>query len=221
MSTLTELKARILAYLIDATGASFTNSTVEEAVRQALDEYTRNLPLTKDTVITLPGAGKEVALNGLTGIIDLLSMYYPYNTLLTLDAQADNQVLGWFMWFDDAQPMATVRCRVPLEASHDMRIKYTTSHTISGLDSASITTLYPLHESMFVRGCAGYAAISRTVDKIEQRQYGTGSKEPDQLRQWAFEQINIYKRDLTNLKRYGTPNDLTPRWSVDQWDTNL
>jgi hypothetical protein len=219
-ASLSQLKTRILSYLIDATGINFTDSTLTEGIHQALDQYTIYLPLTIDTVITLPGDGAEVALNAFPDLVDLLTVHYPYDSTLGTDQQPSNQVTGWYLWHDDTQPLVTIRSRVPLQLNTEMRLCYTQPNTISGLDGSAITTLASLHESAFVRGAAGYAAMSRSIDKVESRQFGNSTREPDQIGAWADKNIASYILALTNLKHYGIPSAGHPAWSMDAWDSN-
>ena len=55
MSTLAEMRDRVEAVLMDAANAIWDADTVDEAIRQVLDEYNQVCPLSVETMITLPG----------------------------------------------------------------------------------------------------------------------------------------------------------------------
>ena len=61
MSTLAQLRDRVEALLMDTTNAIWDTGTIDEAIRQCLDEYNGVFPLTMETVIVLPGDGREIA----------------------------------------------------------------------------------------------------------------------------------------------------------------
>jgi hypothetical protein len=137
-------------------------------VRQVLGDYNQVNPRALETVITLPGDGREIALSGLDGLIQVTDVWWPY------DSDADEvwpteKPVGFRLWWDDGSPVLflTHLYGTQPQADDEMRIFYTASHTIQNLDSASSTTPIASHEFMIVRGAAGLACLGRGVDLNE------------------------------------------------------
>lgn len=156
---------------MDPTNALFTTAIVDAALRQILGDYTQANPLTTEVVITLPGAGREIALSGLDGLIQVLDVWFPYDSTAveTQDFASLQKPRGFRVWWDDGAPVLFLNT-VPnsqQQAGDELRIWYTKAHTIQNLDSASTTTPLPSHEYMLVRGAAGLACLGRAADLNE------------------------------------------------------
>ncbi len=167
-STLAQLEARVANLLYDATNAVFSTATIDEGLRQALERYSDAAPLTRETVITLPGDGREIALNGIADLLQVTEVWWPYATT-GAEVWPPNRVKGFRLWWDDAQPvlfLTDILGDQP-QSGDSLRIWYTKPHTIQNLDSASVTTLPAPHETLLVRGAAGYACLARSVDLNE------------------------------------------------------
>ncbi|HEX9596946.1 MAG TPA: hypothetical protein VF982_08725, partial [Anaerolineales bacterium] len=105
MSTLAQLRDRVEALLMDTANAIWDTGTIDEALRQSLDEYNGVFPLTMETVISLPGDGREIALNSLAGLIEVLEVWWPYDSDASSETWPPNKVRGFRLWWDDAQPV--------------------------------------------------------------------------------------------------------------------
>lgn len=218
MTAIADFRARILAVLVDAGAAIFTNAIVDEALSQALSEYNEALPLAMETVLTLPGAGREIALNGLAGLRRVTEVYWPFDSLS--EPWPPNRVRGWYVYWDDAQPVLylnNIEGDEP-QLNDELRLWYTVSHTIDGLASAGETTIPAEHETLLVSGAAGHAALARTVDLIEVAgadMYATGL-----LGVWAQRKIKEFRDALARLQkahaRAGEP--FAKGWKLDKWD---
>jgi hypothetical protein len=164
MSNLTELRARVLQLLTDTTPTHFTANQVDESIHRALDEYSQYNPLQGETLLDLPGGGWEVALNGISALLRVMAVHWPYDSTLDEDDQHENLVSHWFLWWDDAQPIVTVVTSdnsMPAE-DDELRIWYELAQTIDGLGDGTVTSLPELHESMLVLGGAAFAAMSQS-----------------------------------------------------------
>jgi hypothetical protein len=69
MADLATYRTRILQSLQDTGSAIWSTDAIDEAVRYALHAYNLVLPLEKTSVISLPGDGREIALDGLAGLM--------------------------------------------------------------------------------------------------------------------------------------------------------
>jgi hypothetical protein len=164
MSNLTELRARVLQLLTDTTPTYFTANQVDESIHRALDEYSQYNPLQGETLLDLPGGGWEIALSGISGLLRVMAVHWPYDSTLEEDDQHENLVSHWFLWWDDAQPIVTVVTSdnsMPAE-NDELRIWYELAQTIDGLGDGTVTSLPELHESMLVLGGAAFAAMSQS-----------------------------------------------------------
>jgi hypothetical protein len=166
--TLAQYEAQIAALLMDPTNAVFSTAVIDAALRQALGDYTQANPLTTETVLTLPGDGREIALNGLSGLIQVTDVWFPYDSD-GHEAWPRFDPSGFRLWWDDGAPVLYLAARAGRQpqADDEMRIFYTKAHTIQNLDSGDSTTVLPAHEFMLVRGAAGLACIGRAADLNE------------------------------------------------------
>jgi hypothetical protein len=210
MSNLSQLQTRLAARLVDAANAVFSTTTLEEALRSALSDYTAAVPLTMETVLTLPAAGREIALNNVSGLIGVTDVWWPYDSLAP--AWPPNRVRGFRLWWDDAQPvlfLANVAGAEP-QADDELRLWYTRAHSLEDLDGGALTTVPVHHESALVTGAAGYAALSENVDQIGALHLDT--TESAELRRWASARLAEWQRFLL-AARAGVPAP-GPAWGA-------
>lgn len=217
MTTLPEILSRVSTLLMDSAHIIWPDGTLSESVRQALEEYNLALPFTVEKSILLEDSGPEVPLSSLTGFRELIALYYPWQPALALDRQQPNQVRGWHAWFSAAAPIVTVRSSARLTSDHHLRVIYLSSHTIAELDGATVTTIPGEHIGLLVRGAAAFAALSRAIDKIEIRSYGSRRTEPEMLLRWGTAQAATFREDLASL-RNSLPPFPAPRWQMDAWE---
>src|SRR5262245_45949734 len=104
-STLAQMEAKVSALLMDPTNTAFTTAVVDGALRLALDEYSRVAPRAMETVIVLPGDGREIALSGITDLIQVTEVWWPYDSSASTETWPPNRVQGFRLWWDDASPV--------------------------------------------------------------------------------------------------------------------
>lgn len=220
MSTLAQLETRISARLVDASNVIYSTATIDEALRSALSDYSTVLPLGSETYITLPGTGREIALDALTGLIAVLDVWWPYNP--DTEVWPPNMVAGFRVYWDDARPvllLASKNANQP-QINDSLRLWYTKPHTISSLDSAATTTVFPNHESMLVTGACAYCAASEHMDQI-----GTVRVDPAEvpaLQAWAAARMAEWQTWLARMAAaapsFGPP--FGDGWGIDKWDSS-
>jgi hypothetical protein len=173
-------------------------------------------------VLTLPGTGREIALNGVTGLIGVTDVWWPYDSD-SGEEWPPNQVEGFRLWWDDAQPILFLSTRTgnQPQLSDELRLWYTKAHTIQDLESAATTTVFPHHESGLVLGAAAYAAAAEAVDQI-----GSLHLDPTEnkdLREWAATRLKEFTAWLARVRtspaNAGHANAFGPGWQLDEWDT--
>ena len=220
MSTLAQLEARVSARLVDASNTVFSLATIDEALRSVLSEYSAALPQADEGILVLPGAGREIALDSFANLVTVLDVWWPFDSLT--EVWPPNMVAGFRVWWDDARPVLFLNTKTANQpqTGDTLRLWYTKPHTIANLDSASVTTIFPNHESMLVTGAAGYAAASATIKQI-----GTVRVDPAEvpgLNQWAAQRLAEWRSWLAAVSAsapsFGPPYG--EGWGLDKWDPN-
>ncbi len=223
MSTLSQLQTRLAERLADTANAIWSTDALAEAIRAALAEYNEVLPAEHETVLTLPGAGREVALEGLTGLLDVAAVWWPFDSLAASEQWPPNAVTGFTVWWDDARPVLHLNSREGGQPQQDdeLRLWYTAPQTIAGLDEADTTTLDSLGESRLLDGAAGYAAARQQI-----RRAGAVRIDPQEaetLRAWGEARLNEYRAWLQRQRQQRAlrgPAWPAVGWPLDKWDTN-
>ena len=218
-SSLSQLEARVAARLGDPASTLYTAATLDEALRSALAEYNAALPLTAETVITLPAAGREIALSGVSGLLSVSAVWWPY-TSTGAQAWPPPEPPGFRVWWDDAQPVLilTARAGAQPQAGDELRLWYTRLHTIQDLDGGAATTLFGPHETGLVTGAAGTAALAQASAQI-----GTvrlDEREVAELTEWAAARLAEFRAWLAAVKA-SAPTHGEPwgeGWRMDKWE---
>jgi hypothetical protein len=169
MSALADFRRWVRLALSDSGSLVWSDDEIDQGLRQALSEYSAALPFSQETVLELPGDGWEVALDGLDGLQRVLDCHYPYDSTLSGAAQLANQTHSWRLWWDDARPVLELRTaggRLP-QAEEELRVWYSTPHTIQDLDGAEASSVRAGHEQLLVSGAVGYAALQRVINNLE------------------------------------------------------
>jgi len=220
MSTLSQLRDRVEVLLMDTGNAIWDTDTIDEGLRHALDDYTLIKPLSMETVIALPGDGREIALNGISGLMKVTDVWWPFDSAASAETWPPNKVRGWRLYWDDALPVLILDIKDQSQPQEDdeMRIWYIQRQTIQDLDSASATTVDPDHESIIVLGAAAYSALSRTVDLVEVA--GTDMFAIVLLGAWARSREREYRDCLKTLRAEGVRSSHAwgHGWALDKWD---
>lgn len=220
-STLAQLESRVGQFLMDATAAIWPPATLDEGLRLALHEYSQVNPCGMETVLTLPGAGREIALSGVANILDVTDVWWPYDSGGP-EVWPPNRVKGFRVWWDDAQPVLHLTSADGSQprAADEVRLWYTIPHTIQNLDGADITTLRAVDDSLIVLGAAGHCCFSRSVDLTEVA--ATATTATPNLAALGARFLKEFRYLLTKLR----PASPAPPggagfgagWTLDQWD---
>ena len=221
MSTLAQIRARVALMLQDTGAAIFTAALIDESITQALDQYNAVNPQGKETVIVLPGDGREIALDSITGLTRVIEVWWPYDSDATAETWPPNRVKGWRLWWDDARPVLFLDTTDQSEPQTDdeVRVWYIIPHTIQDLASAAATTLLAEHESLIVLGAAGHAAMSRTVDLVETA--GTDLYAIGLLGTWGQRKLREFQAELKKIQEGASRSGPAwgEGWALDKWDS--
>lgn len=161
---LTTLRDRVEAYLVDSTNAIWATGTIDEGLRLALHEYSQSRPQRAIGTVTLSTAAREVALSGLTGLIGVERVWFPYT------AADPEYPPEWVLWkvFDNAGAFTLFLDVVEDPAANEVaRVFYRKLQTLNGLDSATATTFAVEDDSLLVVGAAGHCCFARATDLAE------------------------------------------------------
>lgn len=193
-ATLATLRDRVEEALVDSTNLIWATATLDEAVRQALHEYSAARPYVAmvDQALTglLSTNGREINVSGVTGLITVVEVWAPY-------AAADDRpnVRKFNYWLDTGK--LQLLDGAALAAANTARIFYTKLHTLNGLDAANATTFRIGDDSLIVLGAVGYAALSRAVDLVEQVRVDLNAVE--QLRSLGQTALENFRARLSPL----------------------
>lgn len=219
--TLEDLRARVSRMLMDTGEDIWPEAVLDEAIRQALASFSQVVPCLNSTEIAMPASG-DIDLGDLPGLTGVSAVRWPYEAGKAEASQPVNRVTGWRFWRELDRPILELRIAGGIcpPAGETVLVRYTTGHAVSGLDGAEITTLSAIHDALLVQGAAGFAALFRAVDKVENRSYGSRRTEPSLLQHWADAVLERFHRNLDNLRRHRFPFNENTRWRMDQWDTH-
>lgn len=101
--TLAQFQSRLAAFLMDEANAVWPTTSLDESLRQALNEYSEANPLSMESVLTVPAAGREIALDGLSGLQQVTEIWWPYDSAASAQGWPPNRPRGWRLWWDDAR----------------------------------------------------------------------------------------------------------------------
>ncbi len=218
-STLAQLRVRLAARLVDAGNAVFAATTLDEALRTALAEYSAAVPATAETVLVLPGAGREIALEAVADLWGVLDVWWPYDSGAP-DGWPPPRVAGFRLAWDDGRPVLVLSQRLgpQPQAGDELRLWYTRPHTVQDLDGAAVTSVPPAHTTGLLTGAAGYAAASQHLN-----QAGSVRLDPHEsgdLSAWAAARLAVFTTWLAALKTGPGPTGepYGAGWPMDKWE---
>jgi hypothetical protein len=199
--------------LIDPEAEIWTADNLDEAVRKALDEYSKVNPRRVIGTVTLASSGREVDVSGLSGLIQVSRVWLPYTAASPEHPPNGRRFEHWFeeqkLFFpDDDEP----------QSGEVARVFYLAQQTLNGLDAATSTTFPPDDETMLLTGCAGYAATSRAVDLIEQ--VTRDRLTAQQIRAWGLGKLQEFRSGLKTVTRQAAlrSGSFVPAAKLDRWD---
>jgi hypothetical protein len=206
--TLAQMLDEVQKALWDATPETFADAYVQRAVSAALQEINRYWPrLTNDANIKATAGEREYSIATL-GALAVVGVWFPY-----VDNDYPPHKVGYQM-LDDV----TLFLDVDDDPKTDevIRIFYLAGHTISGLDSASASTLSKILEELVIEGAVAHSCAYKAADVIGE--ISTSDLTPQQWRELADQKLSKWYQRLWRLRR--DPNDARAgAWPVDKWDT--
>lgn len=159
--SLTTLIGKVQGILGDSAGTYFTTAIVTAGVRQALKEFNATLP--QHLAVTITGVNDQYEYELSDEDMSALDIL---DVLLQGD---DNNELDIPLTYDDyiEDERVFFRLRRPVTTSDTLIVRYTSHHTINGLDSQVESTIRADHDQILVDGGAFYAIMVRATARIE------------------------------------------------------
>jgi hypothetical protein len=211
-ATLSTLRDRVEDILADATNAIWTTGALDEAIRRALEHYTKECPYHRIGTVSISADGYEVDLSSLSGIVGVTAIWCDYTASDPEDPPNERDFEYWpdskIVWVLDYEP----------QAGDVMRVFYSTPHTLNGLDSETVTTLPADDEGLIALGAAAYAATTRSVDLTEQVTLDRTTAA--QIRAWGLATMQEFVAAVKRVssRRALALSALVPLPTLDCWE---
>jgi len=185
---------------------AYPQEDIDEAVRWALHRITEVKPHRAITTVTLSADGREVDISSIDYLdIERVWLDYDASDPDWRPDWADFQVWPGDVLFIDES--------IEPDSGDVLRIFHTTEQTISGLDSATATTLPDRDVTTLIVGATGYCAQER----VQEKETYWGNRD---LRDWADARLKEFELALERLgRREGIKHSGIARTGrLDRWD---
>jgi hypothetical protein len=211
---LAEYKTSVLATLQD-TGVKYSSTTLDEALRRCLNDYTRAFPDFGIATITLTSSSRKIALTSLTDLISIHICLHPHDSTLT-DIYSRAREDYTVTWTAGAPSLHFSKNPLPLSGDK-VYLEYTKAQKIKDLDSATATTVRLDHKPILVAGAAGFSALIRAQSINEQ--WGGFPGQMPNLAQWGNAMVKQFNEQLLVIRQELNLNPFTKKgWKLDEWD---
>jgi hypothetical protein len=158
---LATLRDRVELKLQDSGNTIWAADDLDEAIEEALEQYSQRSPAQAVATLTLAAAGREVDISTLTDIVRIEKVWWPY------DSTNPTYPPNWCqfeVWPGDVlfidEPTAPT-------SGQKVRIFYNEMHTLNGLNGATATTIPEEDIAYIIAGAAHFAAQMRAVELAE------------------------------------------------------
>ena len=169
MSDLSILQEQTLNFLNDPNQYIYSNEIIALALRFALLDYSSYNPRLELAVLTLSEDGHEIDLSSLVNIDSIRKVHFPWDSAKPYSEQETNIVTRWDFAIISGSARVTLETQsntVPL-VGDELRLVYTTQHTIAGLEGASVTTIPAAHLNLLSKGAVAYALLYTASNRAD------------------------------------------------------
>jgi hypothetical protein len=196
----------------------WSDDVIDEAIWEALDEYSRVLPLAAEEEVTLTASGRTIDVTALTGLLSVTRVYWPYDS--TEEIWPPNQVRGFRLDWVAGDPYLVLTAYDGSEpqSGDEVKVWYTCRQTIEDLDSATETTVPAAHESLLVLGAAGHAVQGRSLDLLRISEIDADLV--TKYEKWAQDRLSEFRASLEQLRSAAARGGESwgSGWSMDKWE---
>jgi hypothetical protein len=208
-NNLAAIRDRVEARLQDATNTRWATGDLDEAIRTALEQYSKYKPQHKLATVTLGADGREVDVSSLTDLLRVEKVWWDYDSS---DPSYPPNYRQFEVWPGD---ILFIDDREAPSSGDKVRIWYTATHTIEDLDSATATTIPADDEGTIVTGACHFAVQIRSAELAESL---TAHDDVVQnLRHYADEQgTNFRYQAQMDLRAYVRRAQAYPQEDIDE-----
>ena len=193
-ATLAALRDRVERMLADTGNSIWSTDDMDEAVRQALHEYSKTRPLRSVGTLVLSADGREIDVSSLSGLLGVSEAWIPYTSS---DPEYPPKRRAFEFWPDQGKIYVTGDYEP--QNGDTARIFYTKLQTLNGLDGETATSFPDDDETLIASGAAGYAATSRAVDLAERVTLDRLTAQ--QVRAWGLAKLQEFRSGLKTVAR--------------------
>ena len=191
--TLQTYRDRLRLELSDLDVETWEDDQLDQALRQALQEYSHAIPDEAITTLTFTTAVREISVSTLARLLDIQRVWLPYT------AADPEHPPNWRTDFELWPGSILYIADDPKPAVNDVaRIWFTRTHTLNGLDTASADTILTEHTEILVAGGAAYAAYARARALAET--FGANDQAYRQVNSYAFQHLNQFRALLNRIR---------------------
>ena len=214
MTPLSTFLARTLALLGDPSSVRYSNILLGEALSQALEEYSIAIPNLLIEEFSVVSSGREQLISSVPAFLNVLRVVFPFD-----ETASEQTALDTFHAYHDGDYLAIHIGGPAVPAPGDViQIYYTIPHTLQDLAGAASTTVNPAHHSLLCQGAAGFAALLRAAQMVEN--LGKRVADVENLQKWGTEQRHKFSATLQLLAAgHAHTSALSGSgWRLDHWD---
>lgn len=169
--TLDDYRSLVRTLAQDVEGLVFTTAEVDAALRRALADLRRARPLLERATLTLNADGGEIDLAEYSASLPEMDWENPIvqDLRFTPAGWSDpSPISGYFLerTGDTARLVFFPLAQTP-RAGDSLSLRYGLRRTMSGLDGASATRLFPDEAEYLCAAAAGYLARDAGIDRAE------------------------------------------------------
>ena len=191
---LLDYRTRMRLELSDLNVETWEDDILDQALRQALSDYTDASPDEAISTLAFASATREISVSSLARLLDVQRVWLPYT------ASDPENPPNWRTDFELWPGSILYIADNPKPANADVaRVWYTRRHIIDGLDAQTTTTVKAEHENLLVIGGTSYAASARARGLAE-----TINAEDNAYKQaagFAFRRMNEFRAGLNKIRQ--------------------
>jgi len=213
MSDLAAYRTRIQNSL-DDTESKYSTTVLDEALRKALNEYSRANPNFSRHTHTVVSASRTQTF-ALSDLITIVELIHPYISTITNPWIYERE--DFILTYVDGDPTVYFSSGAVPAVDEKIWLNYASEQSIEDLDAAAATTVRDDHEDILIVGASGHASMMRASGLTES--WGGRSGETSSLMAWGAAQYRRFLDFLAEIKQeVNLPIFPAQHWSLDNWD---
>ena len=188
-----DYRTQLAALLKDDTAAVWTTDELDQAVVFALHDYSNAFPYRTHAIVTLTASSRFYNLTAtpfsLIGILAVEALAYPYTS---------EEEPGYLLPFElQGTTLVLLTADLP-DVGKKVYVTYNTLHTISGLVSATATTVPDTHMPLLCTGAAAYAAYAKAA--VMAREFNWPAGAAHEVKDWGTTLLKQFRTGLADAK---------------------